>query len=739
MKNPTTNPILVFIDSGVNHYQQLFDGVVAEARPFIINTANDGIQQIDQILQQYPGQKTVHIISHGAPGCLYLGNTELSLDTLKHYIPQLQNWDIENLLLYGCHVASGDAGEEFIGKLQNLTGANIAASKSRTGAAVKGGNWDLEVNTGKVNVPPALQTEVMGTYSGVFDLELETTFASGQVIVKPLENARVRSLNRLQNKLGVTRINTINTELGIELWTISGDVEDFIRENEDNRLLEYIEPNYVITVDSTVPNDPSFDQLWGLNNTGQSGGTSDADIDAPEAWDIQTGSNDVVVGVIDTGIDYTHPDLVNNMWTNPGEIPDNNIDDDGNGYVDDVYGYDFAYDDNDPFDGNGHGTHVAGTIGAKGDNDIGITGVNWNVDLMALKFLNDRGSGYTSDAILAIEYATMMGADLTNNSWGGGGYSQALYDAIAAAGAAGSLFIAAAGNDYGNNNDIFPSYPASYDLDNIISVASTDHNDNLSYFSNIGATSVDLGAPGSSIYSTIPGGGYASYNGTSMATPHVSGVAALVLAENPNLSYQEVKEIILESTDPISALAGKTLTGGRLNALSALNITPIDIDITLTNDNIDENEADNTVVGTLATTDPDNGDFTYTLVSGEGDTDNTAFTIDDNDLKINISPDFETQSSYDIRVQATDGEETYEEEFTINVNDVNETPTDIELDNNNIDENVPANTVVGKFSTIDPDAGDTFSYKLVSGEGDTDNTAFTIDNDELKINISPDF
>ncbi|NEO56228.1 MAG: S8 family serine peptidase [Okeania sp. SIO3B5] len=317
--------------------------------------------------------------------------------------------------------------------------------------------------------------------------------------------------------------------------------------------------------------------MWALHNTGQTGGTADADIDAPEAWDIQTGSNNVVVGVIDTGIDYTHPDLVNNMWTNPGETPGNGIDDDGNGYVDDVYGYDFAYGDSDPFDPiDGHGTHVAGTIGADGNNGQGVVGVNWDVDLMAIKFLDDNGNGNTFGAIQAIEYATMMGADLTNNSWGGGGFSQGLYDAIAAAGAADSLFIASAGNS-GTDNDATPHYPDGYDLDNIISVANTDQNDNLSSSSQYGARSVDLGAPGTQIASTYPGGGYAYLSGTSMAAPHVSGVAALVLAENPDLSYQEVKDIILESTDPISALDGKTVTGGRLNAfeaLSSLNTAP---------------------------------------------------------------------------------------------------------------------------------------------------------------------
>ncbi|NES64988.1 MAG: S8 family serine peptidase, partial [Okeania sp. SIO2D1] len=404
------------------------------------------------------------------------------------------------------------------------------------------------------------------------EIPLEAAFESGQVIVKASEDADVSSLNSLKASLGATTINTTKTVAlsGIELWSIEGNVEDVIARNRNNSLLEFIEPNFIVSNNATFPNDPSFDQLSGLHNTGQTGGTPDADIDAPEAWDIQTGNNNVVVGVIDSGIDYTHPDLANNIWVNPGEIAGNGIDDDNNGYVDDVNGYDFAYGDSDPFDGDSHGTHVSGTIAAEGNNSLGVVGVNWDADLMALKFLDDFGFGDTFDAILAIEYATMMGADLTNNSWGGGGFSQGLYDAIAAAGAADSLFVAAAGNS-ANNNDIFPSYPDSYDLDNIISVASTDHNDNLSSFSNYGATSVDLGAPGSNIYSTIPGGGYGFLSGTSMAAPHVSGVAALILAENPDLSYEEVKEIILESADPIPALDGITVTGARLNAFNAIS------------------------------------------------------------------------------------------------------------------------------------------------------------------------
>ncbi|MDJ0546918.1 MAG: S8 family peptidase, partial [Microcystis sp. M53601_WE4] len=351
-------------------------------------------------------------------------------------------------------------------------------------------------------------------------------------------------------------------------------MEKILKQYRSHPIFEYIEPDYIRTVgaftpQATFPNDPSFNQLWGLHNTGQSAGTPDADIDAPEAWDIQTGNPNLVIGVIDTGVDYNHQDLVGNIWTNPGEIAGDGIDNDGNGYIDDIRGWDFAYNDNNPSDVYGHGTHVSGTIAGKGNNGVGVTGVAWNAKIMPLKFLNDQGSGSTSNAILAINYATAKGVKLTNNSWGGGGYSQALYDAINAAGQAGALFIAAAGND-AKNTDTSPSYPASYNLANIISVASTTRTDALSSFSNYGLTSVDLGAPGSEIYSLAPGGGYATLSGTSMASPHVAGAAALLWSQNPTWTAQQVKNALMNTGEPIAALAGKTVSGKRLNVFNAL-------------------------------------------------------------------------------------------------------------------------------------------------------------------------
>jgi len=313
--------------------------------------------------------------------------------------------------------------------------------------------------------------------------------------------------------------------------------------------------------------------MWGLNNIGQTGGTIDADIDAPEAWDVTTGDSNLVIAIIDSGLDMSHPDIAANLWTNPGEIPGNGIDDDGNGYIDDVHGWDFTGNDNDPTDDvaacGGHGTHTAGTVGAVGDNGVGVTGVNWNVKLMPLKaakgLLGILCTLPDSATIAAIEYAAANGALVSNNSYGGGSYSQAQMDTIRAS---RRLYVAAAGNE-NNDNDANPSYPASYPLDNIISVAATDHNDARASFSNYGVTSVDLGAPGVNILSTLPNNQYGAYNGTSMASPHVAGVAGLLLADDPTLTPNELRWKLLTSTDNVGL---PVATGGRLNADAALRL-----------------------------------------------------------------------------------------------------------------------------------------------------------------------
>ena len=367
------------------------------------------------------------------------------------------------------------------------------------------------------------------------------------------------------------------TSLGEGFFSLSAPgagVQDVLGWAARTPVVAYVEPDFAIAP-RLVSNDPSFTQLWGLNNTGQSGGVADADIDAPEAWNVTTGSRSVVVAVIDTGIDYTHGDLAANAWRNPREIAGDRIDNDGNGFIDDVYGWDFANGDANPMDDNGHGTHVSGTIGAVGNNGTGVVGVNWQVSIMGLKFLDASGSGSTSAAIAAVNYATRMRRDFginvvaTNNSWGGGGSSTALRDAIDAGGRAGILFVAAAGNE-ATNNDFTPSYPANEPSDFVISVAATDRSNRLASFSNYGATSVDLAAPGVSIYSTVPGNAYASYSGTSMATPHVTGAVALLAAGRPGSTPAEIRSALLGTTTPVAALAGKTVTGGLLNVDAAV-------------------------------------------------------------------------------------------------------------------------------------------------------------------------
>ncbi|MCV2885052.1 S8 family serine peptidase [Aestuariibacter sp. AA17] len=334
----------------------------------------------------------------------------------------------------------------------------------------------------------------------------------------------------------------------------------------------YAEPNYIVKK-AALPDDPSFGSLWGLHNTGQDGGTADADIDALEAWDISTGDSSIVIGVIDTGVDYQHEDLADNAWMNPGEIPGDGIDNDANGYVDDVYGIDTANGDSDPMDDDSHGTHVAGTIGAKGNNGIGVVGVNHDVTIAGCKFLGADGTGSTAGAIECVNYFVALknaGVNVraTNNSWGGGGFSQALKDAITASGDADILFVAAAGNA-GSDNDLSPSYPASYDNDNILAVASTTRTDGDSGYS-YGLTSVDMAAPGSAILSTTPNNGYASFSGTSMATPHVTGAAALTWSVNPDLTALEMKALLMASGDDNAVMQGRTVSGKRLNVNQAL-------------------------------------------------------------------------------------------------------------------------------------------------------------------------
>ena len=344
--------------------------------------------------------------------------------------------------------------------------------------------------------------------------------------------------------------------------------------------VEYVEPDYPLRIalepggGIPLPADALFGSQWALHNTGQLGGIPDADIDAPEAWEHAAALSPVVVAVIDTGIDPTHPDLIHRLWTNPDEIPANGRDDDHNGYVDDMHGINTITGSGDPLDDHGHGTHCAGIIAAEGNNGVGIAGVGEDVRIMAVKFLDDSGSGSTSDAIEAINYAVAekkkgSPVRVISASWGNLFYSRSLYKAIFTARSHDILFVAAAGN-YGLLNDVQPFYPASYPQDNIIAVAATDDTDRLAPFSSYGTRTVDLAAPGVSILSTVPGGDYAMYTGTSMAAPHVAGVAALLFGEQPDASFLHVKKRILSGVDRIPSLGPKVASGGRLNALGAL-------------------------------------------------------------------------------------------------------------------------------------------------------------------------
>ena len=403
-------------------------------------------------------------------------------------------------------------------------------------------------------------------------------YVPGQLLVKfksaTPENGR-RSL--------LARINgTVAEQVVTDVMKSNGDNEGFYVVNtplstmeavgrlSKNAEVEYAEPNWIYTFDANETNDTYINNLWGMTGTYGS--------QASVAWgNGHTGSTDVYVGIIDEGYMYTHPELENNAGTNPGEVANNKKDDDGNGYVDDVYGWDFDGNNNTVFDGldDDHGTHVAGTIGAAGNNGAGVAGVVWDVKFLSAKFLGKRG-GTTANAVKAVDYFTNLskkGLNIvaTNNSWGGGGYSQALYDAIERANAADVLFIAAAGND-GVNIDASASYPAGYDNENIISVAAITSSGGLASFSNYGATQVDIGAPGYGIYSTVPARsgknvvpGYASYSGTSMATPHVTGAAALYKSTHPSATAADIKAAILGAATPTGSLTGKCVTGGRLN------------------------------------------------------------------------------------------------------------------------------------------------------------------------------
>jgi thermitase len=370
----------------------------------------------------------------------------------------------------------------------------------------------------------------------------------------------------------VTGLNLIEDEDGKNAETV-------IAEYSSLPEVEYAEKIYRIQLEEEgwsseplLPNDPRFSEQWALANDGQNGGTKGADISAVGAWATTTGNNKVVVAVLDSGVDYTHPDLATNIWKRPENIKA--YDDKNLGAIDDVDGYNALNNDGDPMDQNGHGTHCAGIIGAEGGNNEGITGVNWKVQIMPLKFMDANGSGTTKDAIEAINYVidrrnAGVNVRIISASWGSTQRSRALEDVIKQAYDAGILFVAASGNS-SVDTDKNPHYPSSYNVGNVISVAALDRNDQLTSFSNFGVKTVHVAAPGKDILSTWLGHEFREASGTSMATPVVAGVAALVLANDPKMSVDELRRHLFDSVDKLPALKTKVVTGGRINAAKAV-------------------------------------------------------------------------------------------------------------------------------------------------------------------------
>ncbi len=410
------------------------------------------------------------------------------------------------------------------------------------------------------------ESRSIDVFAGRWIVQLDSVTGSRDQQTADAESrASVQKLIRVQQQLVSDGLFLVNTPTS---WSASRAMREFrklpgFRSAEPDRVM----------VSEAVPNDPSYSQMWGLDQP------NNFDVNAPLAWDITTGSSSVVVGVIDSGVDWRHPDLLDNVYTNPSETPGNGIDDDANGFVDDVHGWDFLANDNDPTDVFGHGTHVAGTIGARGNNALGVTGVNWNVSIMPFRCggVDPSDRTLSGAALLAsMNYVTLMrqrGVNIraTNNSWGGGGASPQFQAAVQAHNNLGVLFVAAAGND-GRNTDAAPNFPSGYDIPNVIAVANITSTGSLATSSNYGVNSVDVGAPGSAILSTYLGNGYASLTGTSMASPHVAGAVALAFAAVPTATVANVKQAILESATPTASLAGKVVSGGRLNVAAMLQV-----------------------------------------------------------------------------------------------------------------------------------------------------------------------
>ncbi len=422
------------------------------------------------------------------------------------------------------------------------------------------------------SVAPGLQASEIARY---VPGEIIVKFKPGvnaQSFLSKKSNSVLGLSNKREIKLSYDKLNVLKIADEKSLTnTLSA-----LKYNPD---IVYAEPNFIYTaavmpkdklsahkklesspfneVEANLPDDPSFGQLWGLKNNGSNepqgkAGVEGADVNALKAWDITRGSRNVRIAIIDTGIDYTHPDLKGN--------------------IDSEHGYNFVNDTKNAMDDNGHGTHCAGTIGAIHDNKVGVAGVMADVTIIPVKFLDGGGSGTLEAAVKSIDYATGLNVDLMSNSWGGGGFSQALFDSIKQASDKGIIFTAAAGNS-SSNNDTTPSYPASYVIPNIVSVAALTAQNDLAYFSSYGRSTVHIAAPGHNILSTVKGGGYEIMSGTSMATPHVSGVLGLLLSKEGRMSHEALKERLTMTGMPVSALRGKTITASRIDAYNLLTDT----------------------------------------------------------------------------------------------------------------------------------------------------------------------
>ncbi|MDI6800661.1 MAG: S8 family serine peptidase [Thermodesulfovibrionales bacterium] len=478
------------------------------------------------------------------------------------------------MFLYGCGSpgAPGSSGSGQGNLSFNSDGGEISVSAASVSV--------MTIDEQRTKILSAMEAAPSGSYK------------AGEIIVKFKSETDHSQIADVHKKINATPIKKITNLNGLELVKPPAgmSVKDAVRQYMADPAVEYAEPNYIVKIKTTLPNDIYFPQQWALYNTGQfADGIAGSDIKAYLAWDITKGSNAVTIAVIDTGIDYNHNDLVLNIWNNSGETNCvDDIDNDGNGYVDDCIGWDFVtcsvYDengicvtpkapDNDPWDDYGHGTFVAGIIGAKGNNAIGIAGVMWNVKIMPLKVFNSQGYTTISAIVDAIVYAVNKGAKIINESFGGYEFSATEYNALNYANSAGVFVAAAAGNE-SINNDIYPLYPASFNLPNIISVAATDQKDMLASFSNFGPNSVHVAAPGVYILSTMPDNGYSDkefWAGTSLSTPYVSGVAGLLMTYYQHFDIYQIKSTIEAYSDYLTNISGLYIKHGRLNAYRAVS------------------------------------------------------------------------------------------------------------------------------------------------------------------------